>query len=444
MRKRAIISLVLTAGAMFGTYKLWHHASVLIFISLLILSFLLAYKITDYIADFKTIKNNSIIDIVFLIIFFVMLCIPASHISNAKIAKGEHRYLAPKAVLIKQKNLNLNFGKEFNEWFNDRFTGRNMFMHANAYFQLLIENKIEITNNIYLTKTQKFLQKSLLPDKLLLSPAEINKASLSLQKLNKFCEQNGIKLYVLIVPTNNLINYKDWTDYISIDALNKYNEQIEYIGKKSGVCLIYLYNELLNFSDNKNNIAYYHTDNHWTEDAAYLGYEILINTIKKDFKDIEIFDKKKLPVTYSTKIPTTAIPETWGDGNLYRPFLFCKNLIKYSFDTKYRFYGEDSSLKKVIEVNSKYKGYDFEYKDGNHKVMLIGSSMNNAMLKFLPYSFKQLKFIRLNSSRELKGLERYKLMKHYHNNILEYKPEILIYSVASDNVKEHISQIFEE
>ena len=49
---------------MFGTYKLWHHASVLIFISLLILSFLLAYKITDYIADFKTLKQQSRIEIV--------------------------------------------------------------------------------------------------------------------------------------------------------------------------------------------------------------------------------------------------------------------------------------------------------------------------------------------------------------------------------------------
>ncbi len=94
MKKRLIISVLLTIGAMFSTYNLWHHESTLIFISILVLSFLLAYKIMDYVAYFKVIKNNSRIDIVFLLIFFILLCIPASHISKAMKAKGENRYLA--------------------------------------------------------------------------------------------------------------------------------------------------------------------------------------------------------------------------------------------------------------------------------------------------------------------------------------------------------------
>ena len=54
--KKVIISI---AAAIAVTCNLWSNESVLIFISILILSFLLSYKLTDYIADFKTSKHYS-------------------------------------------------------------------------------------------------------------------------------------------------------------------------------------------------------------------------------------------------------------------------------------------------------------------------------------------------------------------------------------------------
>ena len=70
--------------------------------------------------------------------------------------------------------------------------------------------------------------------------------------------------------------------------------------------------------------------------------------------------------------------------------------------------------------------------------------MNTALIRFLPYSFKELKHIRLNGPRALHGSERYKVMKYYKKEILNYKPDILIYSIAITNLKEDVNKLFEE
>ena len=90
MRKRTFLSIFLTVLFILLSNKFWlifktktsAHFEFEIFTIILVLSFLFFYKITDYIADFKTIREKSRIDIIFLTIFFVFLFIPMSHVNQ--------------------------------------------------------------------------------------------------------------------------------------------------------------------------------------------------------------------------------------------------------------------------------------------------------------------------------------------------------------------------
>jgi hypothetical protein len=84
-------------------------------------------KTVGYLAKFKIFENHSRIDIIFLALFFGLLFIPMMHISNAQKSDQENRMLAIKPNLIQSGGIiDNNFGSKFNDWFNDRFWGRDM------------------------------------------------------------------------------------------------------------------------------------------------------------------------------------------------------------------------------------------------------------------------------------------------------------------------------
>ena len=73
------------------------------FIIIAILGYLLSYKLTSYLADFKTEKKYSRIDIVFLAVCTVIMFLPMIHISDAKKSDAENRNLAVWKPLINKK-----------------------------------------------------------------------------------------------------------------------------------------------------------------------------------------------------------------------------------------------------------------------------------------------------------------------------------------------------
>ena len=47
-------------------------------------------------------------------------------------------------------------------------------------------------------------------------------------------------------------------------------------------------------------------------------------------------------------------------------------------------------------------------------------------MEFLPQSFRNIRFIRLNGPKDIKREEQLKILKYYKNEIYEFKPDILI------------------
>ena len=116
----------------------------MILIVIAVLSFLLSYKLTSYLADFKTLNNASRMDIVFLFIFFILLFIPMSHIdTQSDKSEKENRVLAEYKPFIKDKIINLDYGNDFEKWFNDRFYTRTVIV------RLFFDVKYFLAKNYY-------------------------------------------------------------------------------------------------------------------------------------------------------------------------------------------------------------------------------------------------------------------------------------------------------
>ena len=88
------------------------------------------------------------------------------------------------------------------------------------------------------------------------------------------------------------------------------------------------------------------------------------------------------------------------------------------------------------EIGNEIKEFDNENSPNDLKVILAGTSNNENFLQFLPYSFKELRYLRFNTVKGVKAEDEYKLMKRYKQYILEHKPDILILSIIADNISE--------
>ncbi len=430
MKKRAIIAIFLTAGGMFVAHKLWHHAPVLVFISFLILSFLLSYKITDYIADFKTVKHNSRIDIIFLLIFFILLCIPASHISKEKMEKDEFRTLAEKPLLIDKnarKKLNLKYGNEFNEFFNDRFYLRRKMI------QLNIAVKCTLNTTYCGNKKYTFYKKGNLIysgsyfglPKIRKNKQEVLEAYAdNVNKLQKFCDDRNIKLYILVVPRQ-----ADFFNYPLADIRNYRQEQaeevLEYLKNNTKTVIIYPKAEMT--ETNKETPVYFKTDHHWTKKGAYIGYRELMKEIQKDFPSIPVVEESSLEKYYDNRVSggfeceldngqsflRLGLPNRYAKKILDTPYLYYKNPSAPKLQ-------KDVKLAPIIKIGQ-YEDCDnqFYYPDGlDKKVMVIGNSFAGNLVEFLPYSFKYT----------IRYFDNFRYMKlaTYEEVFDRYQPDVLV------------------
>ena len=92
---------------------------------IIILSFAVSFTLINYLKNINNQNNNSKIDIIFLTVFFIFLLIPISYINNEEISYAENRSLAKfYPIYTKQEGVNFNFGKQFDNWYNDRFNLR--------------------------------------------------------------------------------------------------------------------------------------------------------------------------------------------------------------------------------------------------------------------------------------------------------------------------------
>ena len=407
-----------------------------------VLSFLLSYKLTSYLADFKTLNNASRMDIVFLFIFFILLFIPISHIDTQSTkSEKENRTLAKYEPFIKDKTINFDYGNDFEKWFNDRFAGRFFVIqnYVNLKYRLAL-NYFEYTR-YFINKKNNWIMDNIKLVEQINTPLNANDLDTMLKSIitfNNYCKKHNIKLYILVSPVKEYV-YKEKNPYLLIKENNALIQSKEYFEKelkKQNITFILPVEEFRNRRNSE--ILFYKTDHHWTEAGAFLGYQILMKEIQKDFKDINVLDKNFFNYEYKKEVKYALLKYFYTPGISLEEMLINDKKIT---DTQYKYFKIPNSIQSEARVTPTRKYYETKYNDkdiqannlndywanshykkGKYKAFLLGTSYTAAMTPYFQYTFKDLIQRRVNVL-EGKGELSIRL---YKKEIEKLKPDIII------------------
>lgn len=257
---------------------------VLTFIIIAILGYLLVFKLTSYLADFKVLKNYSRLDILFLLVCLILLFLPMSHISKEIKSIEENRELAKWYPFIIDDKINYGFGKDFENWFNDRYNFRRNYLKLYGWIKYYL-SKSSCTNNgvllnkqnnwFLILKFHKAAQKTFTSEQLSLYLNNI-------KVLNDYCNKNNKKLYFMIIPEKGMIYKDEIYKGLVLNPLptsDPIPEIIKNVSQTSGVDILYPFEELQQAKQEK--LVFYKNDHHLNDE----GYLVVFNSLIKRMND---------------------------------------------------------------------------------------------------------------------------------------------------------------
>ena len=395
-----------------------------------LLFFFLTYRLLSYMRGGGIRKSDAFL----LTIFFSMLFIPMIGTSNALKSVRENRVLAGKPELkdlFKEKS---DYGRRYENYFNDHFGGRVSLLKLHDDLRNKLSCIIRANGAIYFKENGWEFLTPLVPN-MEYNPTTIQSIVSNLSQLNQFCRQNGIRLYVLEVPRKENV-YKEFLinkygfDEKALTNVLQAQETIRNEVRKHHIPYVYLYKALHDAA--KRDFVFFKCSQHWTDWGAFVGYRVLMKEVHRDFPDMPIaslndYKKSQNWLQRDTYWRAYALP-----GHFYK-FFNDRDLALLSERSFYNYYDYKNDDKIVVNVSKFTK--NFIYPDGKYKVMLIGTSQNENFLQFLPYSATQTRYIRLNMA-PIKAADQFKILKLYKKDILAFKPDILVLSIHSDNLPE--------
>lgn len=417
----------------FSDFEKIYGISFKLLLALTILVFLFSYRFVQYLAKFKIEEKHSRIDIVFLIVFFLLLILPMSNISTETRSSRENRMLAPKPSLLSRRGLNQKYGEQFEKWFNDHFLGRTPAISLkNAISNPL--NSVSSNQKAFYIKKNGWMFNTwqILPPDYDAKEEEIID---NLRRFDAFCKENGIKLYVFIQPVKHLVYEQEMKEFYgsTLPPMEKIEKVINKLNENLGERVIFPYRELVEAK--KKDYVFFKTSHHWTDWGAYVGYKALIERLQKDFPDIPLSSLNDYEKSYSKKVR-----DEWDREYLYGCTasllgISKKKMLKDVLLTDYTYYDYKDKSAIKSEVTQCYGGKatkDFTYSKGKYKLFLTGNSQNENLLQFLPYSFHKIKYMRANTC--VPGNQHYRLIKRFGEDILAFKPDILVINVHTEQI----------
>ena len=378
-----------------------------------VVSFLLAYGLVAYVSRFKLLEHGSRIDIVFVCVFFFLLLVPASKISREEKSVQENRRLAAYVPLFSDQGLNNRFGQDFEAWFNDRFNYREAVISFYSGLEMLLNSRINNKVAFFNKKTHWLFNNEQLKIRKLSRQTE-DRVLRELSAAGRFFRGQGIKTYMLMVPGKIDIYAKAAEPYYKVRGIQ--NEgTIKRMMSELPFPVVYPLAELQEGA--KENFVFFKTEHHWTEWGAYLGYRKLMQTIAKDFPAAGAVGEDAYDIFYKRRVRGD-----WDREDFTLGQTFVQMNVKYPedklLDVEYKYYNP----KKVLaeDVNDTEMTKHYHNPDGNGlRVMLIGTSMSENLLQFLPQNFSELKYFRTNNSPIVPVAEEKKIMKRYLFIIIE-------------------------
>ena len=398
-----------------------------------LLLFSLIYLLLTHIA--KRHGSIRLSDMMLLVGFFFLLFIPLIGISDAVRSARELRMLAVKPELkdlFKEKS---DYRRRYENWFNDHFGGRVPLMKIHDVLRNKLSHVIRTRKALYFKENGWEFHLPLVHN-LDCHPTFVQSIVQNLVQLNQFCQQHQIKLYVLEVPKKEIVYKELIKENYGFDEkkLTKVTQAQEFIRnevRNQNIPYTYPYKALCVAM--KSDFVFFKWTHHWTDWGAFVGYRELMKEINKDFPNMPV-----VSLSDYQRFQSWLIRDLWWNGldyrgsfrQLYQHFNYEGN-DKVSNQVLYNYYDNIYGGEMVFKVGRYTK--EFSYPKGKQRVMLIGTSQNEILCHFLPYSVAEMKYVRLNGG-QVKTVDEFKILKYYKKDILTFKPDILILSIHTDDL----------
>ena len=350
------------------------------------------------------IKRVSIPDIIFIIVILILFILPNTKFDKKKYEFVEKRPLATMPNLIIDEKINKEFGKQFENFYNDRFRKRSLCIDKNmaikAFINGRIENALEIegANNWLFYKGDNSVAN--FQNKVLFSDAELLKIKQNLDILNAWCRKNNIKLIVIIPPDKNRIYGEYYPKHIKkVNPKSRVELLRDYMSENSNIEIIYPIEQMFERKKLDDEPLYYYSDTHWTQTGSYVAYRELLKRMKQHYSFIVPIDNTDLKTTRMT------FKERFnreGDG--------VDNL---------KMGGRYNDHDYLVFQDSKNSQNEKKY---NLKVTLLGDSFSGELYNWFSRNF-YVDYITYNAKEEL--ADNFS-MALWEDKILSYKPDVLV------------------
>jgi len=353
-------------------------------------------------------------DLLFVVVFMVVLIVPVTKFNMASYSKEENRTLA----------VSRNFGKNFDQWLNDRFRGRQKLIDLYFKFDRRLSKRVKtgrafLGQNAWLFYSDEYSIDNY-QNKTQFSQEQLIRIENNIAYRQYLLRKNNIDYFVFIAPDKNRIYGENYPEYIhKIREYGRAEQLVKYIKQsKNHIDICYPMNALLD--EKGKNVVYYRFDTHWNDLGAFVGYYELMNNIKVSIPNLRFF-------TYDD-ISIDQREETTGDlmnmlqisrqdiskNSVYTTFVRPKSA--YTFQ-----YRQNEGTKGVETVNTKSLN--------NLKVLFLRDSFSSAWTPYMAQTFAHVKMI---WSQDFNA---------NYSVIMEFKPDIVIQEVVERNCTSLLTDI---
>ena len=347
--------------------------------------FCISYMILRLLFDIKLNNKASLANLSFLVLVIITVFIPSWRINQDENSEQEKRKLAEFKGLFVDNKLNEQFGKNFEDWFNDRFYGRNSTIFVNNYLKLRINNTFQSN---YAIKYKDWIYNPY--EQELAFNQDL--AAKNRNTLEFFAKEFNKKIIVLVYPYTATY-YKDINIRKKIsqdtDLITNFFNESQYL---QAIDVSKIWNESEKIEDDAH-LLFYKDEHHATEYADWLIVKNLIdkkiiisenyiepNSIELNCVYGEIgYDCPKYGQTYGI---------LFSQKQRYEESHFFKT-------EKYLSYSREKNYMNCVNFNTTSIHWltKIENKcvfDNNQKIMIIGNSFVENLSKVLASKTKQI------------------------------------------------------
>ncbi|MBR4311100.1 MAG: hypothetical protein IKT79_08725, partial [Akkermansia sp.] len=260
---------------------------------------------------------------------------------------------------------------------------------------------------------------------------ELVRITRNLQRVQKFCEEQGIKFYTLICPVKEDI-YARFHTTGRTSGTEANTELVKYVNRVAPWIKMVYPRELM-AEHAMTETLYYKTDTHQHEEGAYLLNAALVKELQKDIPTVPMPEKEKFVCKRSKQV---GVGRVISNGYIYSVMGIKDTSI---LDIEYPYYKlPDTSVLKV-EENDLGERLSM-YQNARGKCILLGDSFTENQALWLQYSFGELHKWRCNNGHESNEMR----FERWADRIQQEKPDVLVICVSASDSFWHLNNLYKD